>query len=202
MSSEFLEVHFHRMRYFLSPQFDMYRNVRKKIIEKGGTHGSVLDYGCGNGVGCVLLKSDKLQLGIYGVDSDDEAVRFAGDAWGHLASFEHGDWSEDLGDHYIFPQFDNIVCLEVIEHVKDPDTLLSNLRSSCAPDASVFISTLNHNSQYRKNAGHIGKFHVEDFRALLERHFPGVRLYNYDFSEELDDNSTLTPMVAVWKDDA
>ena len=207
MGGEFSAVYHHRMRYFLTPQFDMYRIIRewllkKKIAPGFGGDCDVLDYGCGNGVGCVMLKHDGWQ--VVGVDADGEAVAFAKDSWGHLAEFKHEDWAaavdEESDAHRYRRQYDVVVCLEVIEHVDDSRAMLQILRDSCAPGARVFISTLNHNSQYRKNRGHVGKFHVIDFRHLVEQFFPGARLYNYDLTEELDDESNLTPMVAVWKE--
>jgi len=210
MGGEFSEVYHHRMRYFLTPQFDMYRHIRERIA--ADTPGNlivdealaVLDYGCGNGVGCIMLKHDGWQ--IVGIDSDEEAIAFARDSWGHLAEFKHQDWAapadEASDEHRYRRQYDIVVSLEVIEHVDNPVALLQALRDSCRNGARVFVSTLNHNSQYRKNRGHVGKFCVEDFRVLCAKVFPGVRIFNYDFSEELDDESTLTPMVAVWKEGA
>ncbi len=214
MSSEFREVFFHRMRYFLTPQFDMYKNIRMRILAEEIAPGfprsdsidepcSLLDYGCGNGVGSVMLKCNGWR--VTGIDSDEEAVAFARDSWGHLAEFKHEDWAVKLGEEgkdydRRYRDYDVVVCLEVIEHVADPTSLLQSLRDSCADDARVFISTLNHNSQYRKNRGHVGKFHVEDFRIMCQKAFPGARLYSYDLSEELNDESTLTPMVAYWKE--
>jgi len=205
MSSEFNAVYHHRLRYFLTPQFDIYRNIRRFVASKEPDWAideflSVLDYGCGNGVGSLLLKHDGWE--IVGIDSDEEAIAFAADSWGHLVEFKHEDWtarshleSSDAARYQ--RRYDVVVCLEVIEHVADPLLLLQSLQNACKTKANVFISTLNHNSQYRKNRGHVGKFHVQDFRFLVEKVFGDVRIFNYDFSEELSDDSTLTPMLAI-----
>ncbi len=204
MNSEFREVLYHRLRYFLSPQWDMYRHIRERLAREHSGQRSVLDYGCGNGVGCIMLKHDGWD--IVGIDSDEDAIAFAQDSWGHLADFWHANWclpEDEASDTARFRRtYDSVICLEVIEHVDNPAALLESLRKVCSQNSSVFISTLNHNSQYRKNRGHVGKFCVEDFRILCNKVFPGVLIYNYDFSEELDDESNLTPMVAVWKEGA
>lgn len=195
---EFGEVFHHRLRYFLTPQFDMYRNIRADMerhpIENGS--GLVLDYGCGNGVGSVLL-CDPPRWKIYGIDSDEEAVAFAKDSWGHLVTFKRADWARKNGP--LPATFDTVVCLEVIEHVEHPHELLDNLRMSLRSEGQLYISTLNHNSQYRKNRGHVGRYCVEDFRRLLQHHFPGVKLYEYTLTRELQDDDTMTPMVGVWR---
>lgn len=197
---EFREVYFHRMRYFLTPQFDLYRNVRKLL---DGERRLILDYGCGNGVGSVILKRNGWE--VVGIDSDEEAITFAQDAWGHMITFDHTDWTTlkvrpvvEVGLSMSLA-FDAIVCLEVIEHVSEPKALLANLRRALRPSGTFVLSTLNHNSQYRKNRGHIGKYTLESFKELLEPEFPGVKLYDYTLENELEPGSSITPMVAVWK---
>ena len=201
---EFREVYYHRMRYFLSPQFDLYKNIRV-MVGKGTVPLQVLDYGCGNGVGTVLLKH--LPWRMVGVDSDRDAVSFAQSCWGHLAGFYPVDWARDdglvaepsIGSLSAVNDFDLITCIEVIEHVKDPRILLQKLAEAVRPKGEVYISTLNHNSDFRKNEGHIGRFRVRDFRELVLEFFPGARIVDYTLESELDDSSARTPMVAVWK---
>lgn len=188
---EFREVYFHRMRYFLTPQFDLYRNARKLL---DGERRLILDYGCGNGVGSVILKRNGWE--VVGIDSDSEAIAFAQDSWGHLITFEEGDWTEPT----LLPlSYDAVVCLEVIEHVSHPSDLLANLRRALRTNGTLILSTLNHNSQYRKNRGHIGKYTLDNFKELVGGSFPGVKLYDYTLENELEPGSSITPMVAVWK---
>lgn len=199
MSSEFNEVYHHRLRYFLTPQFDMYGNVRA-LLEKEGRHLQILDYGCGNGVGSVLLKKNGWE--VTGLDSDEEAIHFAADCWSHLCQFRHEDWAADgcpADNPFPKPENDAVVCLEVIEHVKDPHGLLLRLEHAARPGGLVVVSTLNHDSQYRKNRGHIGKFHLGGFRALCRDYLPGARICDYTMENELVEGSTITPMVAVYR---
>ena len=194
---EFCEVFHHRLRYFLTPQFDMYRNVRECIKQQlgiGGQH-DILDYGCGTGVGSVILKY--ADWGVMGVDSDAEAIAFASDSWGHLIPFFHENWVEGMPKYQ--SKFDAVVCLEVIEHVHHPHELLRNLTAVLRPGGLAFISTLNHNSQYRKNRGHCGRYTVNEFRRMTEHHMPGVEIVDYELYTLLDDMSSITPMVAKWQ---
>lgn len=197
----FAEVFYHRMKYFLSPQLDLYKNIAQYITvwatKKGydPRHGpSILDYGCGNGFGTLMLQAASSEL--WGVDSDVQSIIFAQDVLGHIATFSEEDWSRpDL----LVEKFDIIVCMEVLEHVRDAEALVLNFRKSLSEGGLLFISTLNHNSQYRKNECHIGKYCIRDFRALIERHFGSVRITDYTLKGELEDHSTRTPIVAVWR---
>ena len=196
MSSEFNEVYHHRMRYFLTPQFDIYKTIRDKFLVTTEER-EVLDYGCGNGVGAVLLQKKGVNVYVIGVDSDEEAIVFANDCWGHLARFVHDDWARHPDEVPFSPRYDLICCLEVIEHVKDPVELLHRLKQTMKPDGCMVISTVNHNSQFRKNRGHIGKFCIEDFRKLLSEHFTDVNIYDYTLEDTIANGDSRSPMLAV-----
>lgn len=202
-SKRFTEVIYHRMKYFLTPQLDLYKNVRREFIGSYGT--SVLDYGCGSGVGTMILCHDKNR--VVGVDCDKDAIGFARELFGHFCEFAVGDWS--TGERYRVEQrtsstgaislelFSLVTCIEVIEHVETSDVLLANLAHSVVDDGVVIVSTLNHNSQYRKNEAHMRGYHVDDFEAALAKHFSSVILTDYTLRNKIGTDSTVTPVVAV-----
>lgn len=191
----FKEVFYHRLKYMLSPQLDLYENIAKKF----GNVAYTLDYGCGTGFGTLkLIQNGRL---VSGIDEDEEAIEFARTLFGNLGIiFNKGNWAstETLLNPSEKP-WDLIVCVEVIEHVESPRRLLSNMSHALSPKGSIVISTLNHDSQYRKNKAHKGKYKVPDFRRIVNEFFPGAKIYDYTLEKELTDKSTVTPMVAVWK---
>ena len=190
---KFDEVLYHRMKYFLSPQLDLYGHVANRC-----RYQTILDYGCGWGFG--LMQFDLRCQNVTGVDCDVHAIEFARRVIGGTGvKFEIADWTEGRapGDDR---RWHAVLCIEVIEHVDDPALLLSELRSRVMSGGCVIISTLNHNSQYRKNDCHVGRFTVGTFRTAVEKYFPDAQILDYQLSEELDDDSTVTPVVAFWQE--
>jgi len=99
----------------------------------------VLDMGCGAG----LLTEPLTRLGgdVTGVDAADENIAVAREhaAQGGLAiDYRVGDVSAVAGEN-----FDLVTCLEVIEHVADPASFVSELAGVLAPNGLLVLSTPN-----------------------------------------------------------
>ena len=187
------EVVYHRLKYFLSPQFDLYRNIRAKFKEKLNGH-AALDYGCGTGIGTILLLGKDAATNVYGIDCDPYVVDFADKIFGHLAEFSTSDWC--AAPLWGSPRlFGLITCIEVVEHVEDPGYLLDNFKRSLVPQAPLVISTLNHNSQYRKNDAHKFGYNVGTFRTPVAKHFAHTKLTDHTLENEIDDDSTIDNLV-------
>lgn len=197
----FIDVLYYRMKNLLSPQLDLYKNIADEIITPIVAHErpiSVIDYGCGNGMGTVQLKKGDCSL--FGVDRDPKVIEFANEVLGNIAKFSIEDWQQETKDSLEVCTFDIIVCIEVIEHLEYPKQLIVELKRRLKKGGVLVLSTLNHNSQYRKNHAHIGRFCVADFRKLMSEFFPYIRIVDYTLRTELDDNSTITPMIAIFED--
>lgn len=109
-----------------------------------------LDVGCGGG----LLSESLARLGatVTAVDPSKELVEAARrhsqlDPRTRSIDYRGGVSVEDLAvatreggkDQY----YDIICLLEVLEHVTDPDSILSSIHSLLKPDGTLFLSTLN-----------------------------------------------------------
>jgi ubiquinone/menaquinone biosynthesis C-methylase UbiE len=141
----------------------------------------VLDAGCGVGYGAALLAHDGRQ--VVGVDASPEAVDAAEqrNADGRL-HFLVADAAQLPFDD---ASFEAVTCFEVIEHVPDPDVLLSELARVLVPGGLLCLSTPNARIE-RLHAQRAGRgpnpFHISPFvpRTLaraLRRHFAHVSLY-------------------------
>jgi 2-polyprenyl-3-methyl-5-hydroxy-6-metoxy-1,4-benzoquinol methylase len=187
----FKPVWHHRLKYMLTPQFDLYRNIAE--IFAGD---SVLDYGCGTGFGLLPFAPLYPSRTLVGVDKDLGAVAFANDVLGKIAWFHNADWSS--GHVTIDQKFDLITCIEVIEHVEKPEALIKALVSALAPGGKLVVSTLNHKSQYRKNDDHVSRFTVKMFSAMVKKFCPDFKLSDYKLKKNIELDSTVTPIVAIW----
>ncbi len=107
-----------------------------------------LDVGCGGG----LLSESLARLGatVTAVDPSQELVEAARkhsqlDPRTRSIDFRGGSSVEDLATerHGTEDHYDMICLLEVLEHVTDPDSILSSIHSLLKPNGKLFLSTLN-----------------------------------------------------------
>jgi 2-polyprenyl-6-hydroxyphenyl methylase/3-demethylubiquinone-9 3-methyltransferase len=104
----------------------------------------VLDVGCGGG----LLSEAMADLGatVTGIDLGDAPLAVA-----RLHLVESGllvDYiktsAEDLADR-LSGEFDVVTCLEMLEHVPDPASIVAACASLCKPGGHLYFSTINRN---------------------------------------------------------
>ena len=197
----FAPVWAHRFKYFLSPQLDLYKNIAAKF----GAADRILDYGCGTGFGLAQLAGAAEINGMsvfripLGIDADPTAVVIAESVLGRVARFRKDDWCTRSEVEEYAGQFDLVTCIEVIEHVSSPGKLLKNLVASLSPGGVIVISTLNHNSSYRKNNDHRSKYNVDSFTELVETQCPMTFITDFKLMDPVDYDSEKTPIVAIWR---
>jgi 2-polyprenyl-3-methyl-5-hydroxy-6-metoxy-1,4-benzoquinol methylase len=191
-----LDVLLHRLRYSLSPQTDLYTNIAAWADKRGGVH-TALDVGCGTAIGSLMLL--RANRTVVATDIDPQMVVWAQEMWGHLLLVSH-ETIEQTVAHRV--RYDLVTCIEVIEHVPNPTALLTGLKACVAPGGALVLSTLNHNSQYRKNNLHVAPFAVDSFRRLVTQVCGPALLVDFQLETPLADDSGITPMVAVWTYDA
>ena len=114
-------------------------NVRTPIAGK-----AVLDIGCGGGI----LAESMARKGarVTGIDLSDKALKVA-----ELHSLESGVQlryelisAEDLAVREA-ATFDVVTCMEMLEHVPDPASIVRACATLVKPGGSIFFSTLNRN---------------------------------------------------------
>ncbi|MFM9967997.1 MAG: bifunctional 2-polyprenyl-6-hydroxyphenol methylase/3-demethylubiquinol 3-O-methyltransferase UbiG, partial [Burkholderiales bacterium] len=104
----------------------------------------ILDVGCGGGILTEAL-ARKGAL-VKGIDLSDKALKVAQlhQLESRVAVNYEKIAAEDLALHE--PKaFDIVTCMELLEHVPDPQSTVSACAALCAPGGYVFFSTINRN---------------------------------------------------------
>jgi len=105
---------------------------------------AVLDVGCGGGI----LSESMAEMGaiVTGIDLGEKALKVA-----QLHSLESGakvDYQllavEELAENQP-SSFDVVTCLEMLEHVPDPSSVINACAKLVKPNGHVFFSTINRN---------------------------------------------------------
>lgn len=138
------------------------RRQRFKIIEPY-LYGKILDVGCGTGT-----LSEKISPDDYlGVEVDHTSLEKA------ISQFPKHSFQSNLPEDK--QQYDTVIALAVIEHVKNPDNFLAELKKQLKPEktAKIIITTPHPSMDWVHNLGAaIGLFskHAnEEHEELLDR---------------------------------
>jgi 2-polyprenyl-3-methyl-5-hydroxy-6-metoxy-1,4-benzoquinol methylase len=149
-----------------------------KVIRFVGLNKRVLEIGCGPGSITKILHGQKQCL-VTGVELDPDAIQLVTPYCDRVvrADLNNADWhalSADLG------QFETIVVADVLEHLYDPWTILSNLKTLLQEGGEVVISL--------PHVGHAaiaacllsGDFDYRDWGLLDRTHIRFFGLKNID----------------------
>ena len=140
----------------------------------------VLDIACGEGYGTAALQQAGA-ASVIGMDVEPKAVLHAASTYGIDARVGTAERIE-LASRSL----DVIVSLETIEHLTQPESFLQECKRLLRPGGMLLASTPNREICYGKesatldcprNPFHHREYDQQEFRALIEQHFPRVTLY-------------------------
>lgn len=180
-----------RLRYVLSPQFDIYEQV-SKIVSK-----NVLDIGSGTGFGTHLFTRNADY--VAGMDVDDKAVDFANRCFANgKISYFHGDVVTGEGQitANLALGFDFVTMIDVIEHIREDRKAVFAAKNFLLKENGTFIcSTPNRKSRYRKGQYHIREYSPDELKSLMRDHFDSVSIVNFKL-DPIETNYE-NPIVAI-----
>jgi SAM-dependent methyltransferase len=132
----------------------------------------VLDAGCGEGFGTVLLAETARR--VTGIDYSPAAVAAAAAAYRQPnLEFRHL-------DVYALPglglRFDVITNFQVIEHLPEPTEFLSAVRAVLEPDGVLMLTTPNRLTTISENPYHLREYTADELAGLLRPLFTRVEL--------------------------
>jgi len=123
--------HYKRWGYVLFPDNQkIYEHISAKIPKNW----TVLEAGCGNGIGTGILAVSQGVCHVFGTDKLESNIKFAKALFPSLFFFT---W--DIAENPYHEKFDCVVCVETLEHVKDYRSAVKNLIASATKE--VWIST-------------------------------------------------------------
>jgi len=104
----------------------------------------ILDVGCGGGILCEALAQRGAT--VTGIDMGEAPL-----AVGNLHSLESGvsvTYEQSTAEYYATSHaeaFDTVTCLEMLEHVPDPSSVVAACAAMTKPGGTLFFSTINRN---------------------------------------------------------
>ena len=138
----------------------------KKYFPLHDLKGTLLDVGCGVGDGLRYLQSEcKHVTNYYGLDFSEEAIRINRE---NTLMNDMIFWQHSIEKPFS-KKFDNVICLQVLEHLKDPMTALTNLIKMTKEN--LIISVPNENA--RPDSDHMWSFNINDFKGISNDCFIG-----------------------------
>lgn len=158
-----------RLKYMLSPQADIYKQMSEIVS------GWVGDVGCGLGFGSNLLLP-KARL-VCGYDIDIDYLKFAEWCFPNVRFKQHNIVQSPLP--YVY---DYITMIDIIEHIEEDKTAIQNVFKCLKPNGSLILSTPNSVSRYRKSDNHIREYTPQTLNELLSTTFNSVKLMSYNWT--------------------
>lgn len=164
----------HPLRRFLIHRFlaKVFAEIEKE------KHGSILDIGCGEGQADKFFLRRDPSLQIVGLDVNSKALK--------EAKINCPQMKTKKANVYQLPfptnSFDLVLCLEVLEHLEDPEETLRQIKKIgrnraiiTVPNEPLFSLASFLSGKYLKNLGrhpdHVQFWSKKKFEGLLNKHF-------------------------------
>ena len=135
--------------------------------------GDICDLGCG----CGLMLNELKKIGnVTGVDASDDALDYC------RRKFDGKLLKEDLADMKTVNAFDNVVLLDVLEHMEDDVIVLQNIYASMRDGGCLYMTVpadMRLWSQHDVNCMHYRRYDFDGLKAKLEAAGFHVLLLSY-----------------------
>ena len=115
------------------------------VVEKANIDGGpILDVGCGGGIlSEAMAASGAAVTGVDAAEGPLTVARLHGKESGIKIDYQQGTAEEMASVHP--ERFDIVTCMELLEHVPDPTSVVSACARLARPGGDVFFSTINRN---------------------------------------------------------
>jgi len=188
MSNQAHDVLWRRLRYQLSPQWDIYKSLETRFAGL-----RVLEVGFGTGAG-VLQYAPAARL-VDAIEIDLGAVDFAQKTF----PLNNVNWLEgDITDPDLRGHYDAVVMIETLEHVPDYKAALTNIRNLLHPGGELIMSARNANADLRRwKELHEREWTSGELVDELRPFFEDVWIYDWSLENLQTGFTSLTPLIAI-----
>lgn len=176
----------HWKRIYSHQESDFRASSLIKFVTSRLKKGRVLDVGCGTGY--VTVNCAKLGFETVGIDISEEMVRLTNTLAEFTLGKPSGKIAHVLGMEEVSKlgkRFDNVLCLDVIEHIKDDRYVFGHLHDALTQDGRLILSVPAIPWLYGKRdqmLGHFRRYSKSILRNLLEeQYFSTIELRSWNF---------------------
>jgi 2-polyprenyl-3-methyl-5-hydroxy-6-metoxy-1,4-benzoquinol methylase len=180
----------HANKLVISEHLAHYRLILPRL------KGRVLDAGSGEGFGVDMMR--KAGLDAWGIDLSPEVVQKTNERYGSF--FKPGSITQiPYGEN----EFDAITCMEVIEHVPEPDAVLAlkEIRRVLRPGGVLVLSTPNVRNSIgaEVNDYHFKEYTSEEMTTMLRNAgFDDIEMLGLACSNKAVQGMTKSPLAKAW----
>lgn len=157
--------------------------------------GNVLDFGCGLGNGSVML-AEKADM-VYAIDNNPMAIEFANALFpSEKVKYIKGNGIGGLTGLKLPKKFDTAICLEVLDHLKNPDAFIEQLKKKTTGEIIFSVCNSDAFGNIYDNIHH-SKFDITNIKAFCEKHFEVYDLYYQIVGGRISDNPMCFPLYLI-----
>jgi SAM-dependent methyltransferase len=148
---------------------------------------NILDYGCGTGASLAWLQLHSQPGRCVGLDISEGAIDYAKRRYPGIDFLV---LDAESPPQALRQEFDIAICLEVLEHLNNPNMALNHLAGHyLRPEGRLLVSTPNRMvfsagaEVSPTNRTHIQEMDLNEFRSLLARHFARNKIWGMRFKD-------------------
>jgi len=163
--------------YFFQSATQKYLFASKHI--KGA---KILDIACGTGYGTNIMFERHPEFQFFGCDIDEQAITYAKRRYQKQIQFKNCDaYSITFPDSF----FDTVVSFETLEHLKNGQSFIKEIKRILKSDGYLICSTPNRHFGERLgstkekpfNPHHVSLYYYDEFHDLLASSFQHVKIF-------------------------
>lgn len=179
-----------QQRGFHSPSLTRAKLI-SEYIQKGAT---VLDIGCGDGTMMEYLKNNR-KADITGVDISKKAIKHVKSKG--FKAYEYDVLSKEFQKFLKGKSYDYILITEVLEHIQDPETLISLVKKYA--DKAVFVSIPNSGFFIHRLRLMSGRFPLVSIQQHIKEHIRFWTLKDFKYWAGYHGYQVDKVIVASWE---